>query len=351
MGNDSNDNGFEASLRQCWESWQQAMNPTGGGARFPWRESLERWTQLLGTGASAQVQDLGGRFQQQAGDWLGTMQQVAAGFAGRDSSAADVAGAWREAVEEQGDAMLRWMLDAARGGNAVADQPWLRDVAQAVQTGFGHADWLNAPAFGPAREHQARWQALLKMQNEYQRRMEQYVDSIRGALDDAFRRFETKLAGHEAPGSQLTSARAIFDLWIDAAEEAYASVALSEDFQHIYADLANAQMRLQAATRHELERACELLGVPTRTEMDAAHRRIAELERLLRRMAAGNTQPAPERSEKPTVVKKKAASASLKTAAKKPAAKKTAAKKTAAKKSATTKSAAKKAPARGRSKA
>ena len=84
-------------------------------------------------------------------------------------------------------------------------------------------------------------------------------------------------------------------------------------------------------------------------EEDAAT--IAELERLLRRMAAGNTQPAPERSEKPTVVKKKAASASLKTAAKKPAAKKTAAKKTAAKKSATTKSAAKKAPARGRSKA
>lgn len=331
-GTDGND--FEASLRNCWENWQQAMNPTGGGARFPWRESLEQWTQMLGASVPMQAPGFGTQFQQQAGDWLGTMQQVAAGFAGRDSSAADVASAWREAVQGQGDAMLRWMLDAARGGHAMADQPWLRDIAQAVQTGFGHADWLNAPAFGPAREHQARWQALLKMQRDYQQSVEQYVDSIRGALEDAFHRFEEKLTDHETPGSQLTSARAMFDLWIDAAEEAYASVALSEDFQRVYAELANAQMRLQAATRHELERACEVLGVPTRTEMDSAHRRIAELERLLRRTSGG-------KAEKPAAAPKKAAAKPVKTAAKKAPAKKATAKKAPAKK----------VPARGRSRA
>ena len=333
-GTDGND--FEAGLRNCWENWQQAMNPTGGGARFPWRESLEQWTQMLGANGPMQAPGFGTQFQQQAGDWLGTMQQVAASFAGRDSSAADVASAWREAVQGQGqgDAMLRWMLDAARGGRAMADQPWLRDIAQAVQTGFGHADWLNAPAFGPAREHQARWQALLKMQRDYQQSVEQYVDSIRGALEDAFHRFEEKLTDHEAPGSQLTSARAMFDLWIDAAEEAYASVALSEDFQRVYAELANAQMRLQAATRHELERACEVLGVPTRTEMDSAHRRIAELERLLRRPSGG-------KAEKPVAAPKKAAAKPVKAAAKKAPAKKAPAKKAPAKK----------APARGRSRA
>ena len=321
MVNGGGDDDFEASLRRCWEGWQQAMNPTGGTASFPWREGLERWAQLLGTDASTQVQELGARFQHQAGDWLGAMQQVAAGFAGRDSSAAEVAGAWRETVEAQGDAMLRWMLDAARGGTAVADQPWLRDVANAIQSGFGHADWLNAPAFGPAREHQARWQALAKLQRDHQLQMERYVAAIRGALDDAFHRFEAKLAGHEAPGKQLTSARTMFDLWIDAAEEAYAAVALSADFQRIYADLANAQMRLQAATRHELERACELLGVPNRTEMDAAHRRIAELERLVRRMAAGSARPAPPKPKAAATPKKaapgKAAPKPAKAAAKK----------------------------------
>jgi len=295
VAEDNDSTGFDAGLKRAWEAWQQAVGQGAAGApdAFPWQEGIAQWTRLVSTGAAPQVHELGARFQQQAGDWLGTMQQVATRFAGRDSSAAEVAGAWRDAVEGQGDAMVRWMLDAARGGNALGDQPWIRDFVHALQSGHGEGGWLNAPTFGPAREHQARWQALLRAQQEHQARMEAYVGSIRGVLDDAFHRFEAKLAEHEAPGSQLTSARAMFDLWIDAAEEAYATVAMSEDFQRIYADLANTQMRLRAATQHELERACELMGVPTRTEMDAAHRRIAELERWMRRMAATGTAPAP----------------------------------------------------------
>lgn len=317
--NDSAD--LDASLKRSWEAWLQAMGQGGAataGDLPPWREGIEQWARLVGADAAPQVQELGARFQQQAGDWLGTMQQVAARFAGRDTSADEVAGAWREAVEGQGDAMLRWMLDAARGGTALGDQPWIRNFAQALQSGFGEADWLNAPAFGPGREHQVRWQALLRTQREYQARMEAYVASIRGVLDDAFGRFEAKLAEHEAPGGQLTSARAMFDLWIDAAEEAYAAVAMSEDFQRIYADLANTQMRLRAATRQELERACELMGVPTRTEMDAAHRRIAELERWMRRMAAAGAEPAPapaRRTGGPAKKNKPAPATEAKTAA------------------------------------
>lgn len=306
----NNDNAdFEASMRGYWDAWSQSMQgpAAAAGADFPWRESIAQWTRLVSTDTPPEVQALGARFQHQAGDWLGMMQQVAARFAGRDTSAAEVAAAWREAVQAgQGDALLQWMLGAARGGNALNDQPWLREFTKAAQSGFGGGDWLNAPAFGPAREHQARWQALLKTQQEYQARAEAYVDTIREVLEDAFKRFEAKLGEHEVPGSQLTSARAMFDLWIDAAEEAYAKVALSEDFQRIYGELANAQMRLRAASQSELERACDAMGVPTRTEMDAAHKRIAELERQVRRLlAAGQkTDPAaPVSAAKPTVTR------------------------------------------------
>ena len=43
----------------------------------------------------------------------------------------------------------------------------------------------------------------------------------------------------------MTSARALFDLWIDAAEEAYAQVALSPEFREVYGAYVNAQMRLR----------------------------------------------------------------------------------------------------------
>ncbi|PSD26223.1 hypothetical protein C7E18_15940, partial [Stenotrophomonas maltophilia] len=113
-----------------------------------------------------------------------------------------------------------------------------------------------------------------------------YVDQIKRALDEAFALFEQRLAEHEQPGSQLTSARAMFDLWIEVAEEAYAKVAMSEPFQQVYASLGNAQMRLRAGLQREVEQMSERIGLPTRSEMDAAHRRIAELERSLRRLQA-----------------------------------------------------------------
>ncbi len=38
-------------------------------------------------------------------------------------------------------------------------------------------------------------------------------------------------------------------------------------------------MRLRAGLQREVEQMSERIGLPTRSEMDAAHRRIAELER------------------------------------------------------------------------
>jgi len=153
--------------------------------------------------------------------------------------------------------------------------------------------------------------------------------------------FEQRLAEHEQPGSQLTSARAMFDLWIEVAEEAYAKVAMSEPFQQVYASLGNAQMRLRAGLQREVEQMSERIGLPTRSEMDAAHRRIAELERSLRRLQAqvavlaGTAEVDPVAQPAPAKVKPTARKAAKKAApAKKAPAKRTSAKKTSAKKAA-----------------
>ncbi|WP_330970586.1 poly(R)-hydroxyalkanoic acid synthase subunit PhaE, partial [Lysobacter sp. A3-1-A15] len=100
----------------------------------------------------------------------------------------------------------------------------------------------------------------------------------------AFALFQEKLAQRGESGQTLDSARALFDLWIDAAEEAYAEVALSPRFREAYGDMINAQMRLRAAVQGEVEQAGLLLGTPTRTEVDSAHRKIVQLEREMRRL-------------------------------------------------------------------
>jgi hypothetical protein len=105
----------------------------------------------------------------------------------------------------------------------------------------------------------------------------------------AFEVFEAKLAACEEPGRQISSARGLFDLWIDAAEQAYAEIALSQEFREACGALTNAQMRLRAGVQREVELMCAQFGMPTRTEVDSAHRKIAELERALRRAKAQGT--------------------------------------------------------------
>lgn len=307
-GSGGNAGDIEALARQYFSAWGDALRhaavPPGapgapgaqGAGQGSWQQAIDWWAQMMPNASSSPADDAVHRFREQAGGWYGTMQQVAAQFAGRDASSADVAQAWKQAVEGQGDGLLQWMLQGARG-HTQAGGPDLLKLLETLQRDLG--PWLQSPAFGPGREHQARWQALLRAQQDYQAHSRDYVDQIKQALDDAFNLFEQRLAEHEQPGNQLTSARAMFDLWIEAAEEAYAKVAMSGPFQQVYAELGNAQMRLRAATQHEIERVCEAIGMPTRTEMDAAHRRITDLERLVRRMAAGVApQPAPAEAPK-----------------------------------------------------
>lgn len=297
---------FEALARQYWDAWSQALRQggpapaaslAGDAPQVAWRDAIDAWTRQLPRGTAPEAEDALARFRQQAGDWFGTMQQVAAQFAGRDASSADVAEAWKRQVQGQREQMLQWLLGAARGAGQAGVDPWLQQASQWLQgLQRDSGPWLEMPGFGLGRNHHARWRALAKAQQEYQAQLQAYLGQLQGATDRAFGVFEAKLREHEDPGRQLTSARAMFDLWIDAAEEAYSAAALSEEFRQVYAGFANAQMRLRSLLQREIEQACEQLGLPTRTELDAAHRRVADLERRLRRLErAAADMAAPQR--------------------------------------------------------
>jgi hypothetical protein len=177
------------------------------------------------------------------------------------------------------------------------------------------ASWLRLPAFGFAREHQERLQRLAQAQLDVQQQTSAYNALMLKASQAAYEIFESKLAEREEPGRQIDSPRALFDLWIDAAEEAYAQIALSHEFREVYARLVNAQMQLRAGVQREVEEMTAQLGMPTRSELDGAHRKIAELERAVRRMR--DAAPKAASPSKPTT-------APAQTAPREPAAKKTA---------------------------
>ncbi len=328
---------FESLARQYWNAWGEAMRQGAAGAGLPganqpgWQQATQWWSQLL-PGVQPDAMGAVHRFNQLASGWFGQMQQVAAQFAGQDSSAADIARAWREAlgVDIANANPFADLFRTMQSGGQESLNNWLEQAApylQALQT-VAQGDqsrWLHVPTFGLAREHQERWQALLQAQQDYQQRNNDYNALMLKTLQHALSLFEDKLAEHEEPGRQLTSARALFDLWIDAAEDAYAQVALSEPFREVYGALTNAQMRLRSSVQVEIEKICGLFGMPTRTEIDSAHRKIVQLERAMRQQArepkakaaaAARGQPSPAVEPAPAPAAKAEKS---KVAAKKPA--------------------------------
>ncbi|MCD9030886.1 class III poly(R)-hydroxyalkanoic acid synthase subunit PhaE, partial [Luteimonas sp. Y-2-2-4F] len=259
----------------------QAYGLPGAGAPDPFA-----WWAQFARGGGGQADDAVARFDAQARQWYAQLQQIAAQFAGRESSAADVVEAWKRLLTADGANPFASLLSQLQQGpGSRGPQAWLQQVAPYLSALRGEArSWLQLPAFGPAREQQERWQALGVAQLQLQEKLEAYNALMGRALQDAFVRFERKLAEREQPGLQIDSPRALFDLWIDAAEDAYAAIALGPEFRRVYAELVDAQMRLRQGVQREVEAVCALFDMPTRTELDGAHRKIVELERQVRRL-------------------------------------------------------------------
>ena len=341
MAHDSND--FEALARQYWNMWGDAaraatpgaggfgaMGPMGGLQGF--RDAMDGWTRSVGAGSSG-ANDVLGHFNRQSQHWYGQMQQVAAQFAGQNHSARDVAEAWRKLIGGNGSELFQSLFDGMQGPGmqqlqqwSDAAAPWLQSMQKEAATTLG------MPTFGFAREHQERLQGLGRAQLDWQQALGAYHALLGKVSKDAFSRFESKLIDREEPGRQIGSVRALFDLWVDAAEEAYAEAALSVEYRHVYGTLVNAQMRMRNAMQSIIEQNATSAGLPGRVELDSAHRKIAELERLVRRIqrnaeASGETASPPVRNAAPKPVAKPKPATRPKPAAKKaakPAARKTA---------------------------
>lgn len=364
-GNDD----FDRLARQYWSQWGEMMR---GAAAQPaqsqvpgWEGAIDWWSKLArgGGGQAGAADDAINRFNSQASGWLGRMQQVASRFAGRDASAADIVDAWKQSLgDSAGNPFAQVMGDmGGRGQHGVED--WMRQAMpflQGLQRQWqvDGANWSEMPAFGFAREHQERLQRLAQAQRDAQQHSQAFHALMAQAGQDAFKRFERKLAECGQAGEPLDSARALLDRWVDAAEEAYADIALSPGFRDAYAAMVNAQMTLRGRVQGEIEQVGELLGVPTRTEVDAAHRKIVQLEREVRRLRdtlhdAGVGSPAREATPapRPSSGRKVGKSTAAKKSAKKAVKKKAAANKGAAKKASKKKPASKQAAAKSRSKA
>ncbi len=285
---------WRARSREYWDAWMDATRKTFGTAaadpadvQLPWHEGLEQWSRLFESGtAKAGQSEVVEHLLAGARSYFALLQSLAEkGAKGKADPQA-----WTRAVR---DAFNFPGADAALLDNPLARA--LRELAGQGAKGFEQLmaglepalkearSLLDLPAFGYAREHQERYQNAAKAWLDYQQQTNRYNALIARASQRAFEVFEDKLAEHAEPGRQIDSVRGLYNLWVDAAEDAYAEVALSPEFREVYGALVNAQMRVRQGVQQEVERLSNDLGMPTRTEIDTMGQRLHALRREARR--------------------------------------------------------------------
>jgi len=281
---------WQALSRQYWNSWQDmtreaagstaANNPTG----VPWHEGFEQWARMFG-GAGKQSETIERVLASARSFTAFAQSMIAAATAG--GAAPNWTEALREGFKVPGGANLfgNPLAEALReiSGQGVKS---FEQMMQGLMPQFDPAgeakSWLRVPAFGFLREHQEHYQKMAVALLDYQQQTSRYNALIMKSSVRGFELFESKLAAREEPGRQIDSLRALYDLWVDAAEEAYAEIALSPEFREIYGALVNAQMRVRSQMQQEVERIATDFGMPTRSELDSIGQRLHDLRREVR---------------------------------------------------------------------
>jgi class III poly(R)-hydroxyalkanoic acid synthase PhaE subunit len=290
---------WQALSRQYWNAWQDMTREAGSAAgndpaAMPWHEGFEQWARMFG--GPGKQSDTIERVLASAKSFTAFAQSmIAAATAGSNGGMPNWTDALRNGFKMPGGASSMFsnpMAQAMRditGQGAKGFEQMMEGLKPYLDPTREAKSWLGVPAFGFLREHQEHYQKMAVALIDYQEQTNRYNTLIMKASQRGFELFESKLAAREEPGRQIDSLRALYDLWVDAAEEAYAEIALSPEFREIYGALVNSQMRVRSQVQQEVERIATDFGMPTRSELDSIGQRLHDLRREVRNGGASGS--------------------------------------------------------------
>lgn len=133
------------------------------------------------------------------------------------------------------------------------------------------------PAAVPGADAQSAWELLMRL-GQLQGELARHWSEI---AQGAAQRFIARQS-RAASGSASHGALALYETWVECAEEAYAATVRREDFCQLQAQLLNTATALLLVQRQQADRMARAWGLPTREEADALQRQIRALQRQLR---------------------------------------------------------------------
>ncbi len=300
-----------------WSAWQALSGAGRAGksspeaASNPWSDALERWWQTASPAAPAPVQEFYNHLVEQ-GKVFFNLTDSWRSVASRAADGAHAMEDWQRLLQQSlesfkasastghvgGDKTFRemiafWELPMDTWERTAAVMSGLPgDFLESFKLGVSgeKADpvreqlnrFLSVPGLGYTREHQEQYQSLAKLLIDYQYAKQEFAAEFVKIAAGTVDRFQGKVKDISAKNETVTSLQGFYDLWVDAAEEAYAERVFSEEYARAHGRLVNSLMAVKKQGRAMVDEVLGMLNMPTEQEINTVQARFQELRRELR---------------------------------------------------------------------
>ncbi|MBF0460646.1 MAG: hypothetical protein HQL87_04545 [Magnetococcales bacterium] len=327
--------GMDGAAQWPMQWLQQVMGggSSGGGASpwaMPWMRQntqtnpMEEWTRSLGAffpgvaGPEKNVMNnmmsAAGGFVQMSKEIFQTLQKMGEGLQGGTDWTKGLDQAIQQAKSlfmGQGDMaavmnpLAAWSQPLQAWTNMLKDNPMFSSlssgmasnpVLQAImggeqafpwQQGAG-AEWMQQmlaiPGLGLTREKQERMQAGMRDLLAYQKASQEFQTLSNQVNVKALDLLHKKLLERGASNTPIETMRELYVLWVDCSEEVNAAFVRGQEYQEANSRMVNAMVRVQNYVQTSVDGMLATFNMPTRKELDSAHRQVHDLKRRVQRL-------------------------------------------------------------------
>ena len=278
----------------------------------PWAEALELWWQALATSIPETNQPIFKKFLDQGKSYFRLNEEFMKVF--QDLLTSETVENNETLLWEQGFATLRknfndllnnkssqtiglWELPIENWRQIIALLTHFPDnLLSPAETEVFNSTQLIYEKFQqllsiPHANFTQRGQKILKertqLWRDYQQAQEEYVALFNKIGLYTIDLLRDKITTRRQQGEKITQLRAVYDLWVDCGEEAYAQFARTDEYSQINAHLINSWMACRRYECQQIDEILATLNVPTRQEMDKMSYRLQQMGRELKMQRNG----------------------------------------------------------------
>lgn len=230
------------------------------------------------------------------GDWQSVLKsyverlrnQLIPDAAGLLRTSQDLAELWKLYLEELQALTQPWLTSVRRSpwhlGEALTGSGDKSELVQltnlywdAYERTFGRL--VESPGFGFTREINEKILKAFDAWTDFRRASTEYQIVLASAWGDIFEQVMRNLVKRSQQGNPVKSVRELMRLWTETADASLEKVFRSEEYVKVQGQLFDAAMNYRLHEQEVVELVLKTGYVPTRSEVDEAHRNIYELRK------------------------------------------------------------------------